>query len=583
MKMKKTLMALLLPSLLAQTAIHADWTVCEEIDAAGYESEASMCMKRYVNEEYGNDDFCIECLPEAPERTAWDSISEIAQVAIPSLAMFGSAYVGAKYAYKGQKAWANAYEGGIRSCHGAIGDFQAYNLERGANAILPKEQTSMLAQCNGSSMGMYAGGLGLTGGMYGGVGMNPFISGGYTGGFLGGMTGPYFGGGVSGGMYPGMGGMYGGGMYGGGMYPGMGGQMGVGGQININNPWAALAGGALAGLLTGGGLYGNINVGMGANPYGNMGMGPYGMYGNMGMNPYGGMGLYGNMGMNPYGNMGMNPYGMGMNTGFGLNASIGNPYGMMGMNPYGNMGMNTGFGINASIGNPYGMMGMNPYGMGMNTGIGLNTGIGIGINTGVGTNIGMGPWGNGSGNWGVNGSLNGSMGPWGTGSGNAACMCISAPCNCGNTFPGGNGQLNPNWQWGVNGNGAFGPNGNGAAWGMNTYPWQGGTGQWNQGGGWQAQMQAQAFANGLNSAQGQASAQRLYGNQQGNYYANQALYQNVVNAQRDAYSGQMGAAYNGYGSMGYNSGMNYGAMGGLNANFSIGLGANAGAGYSWTP
>ena len=382
LKIKKLLVLVILAN-----SAFADWTVCEEISDV-YEQEKSLCYKRYINSEFGDGGFCVECLPELPETNPW---ADVAKVAIPSLAMFGAAYVGAKYQYKSQKEWANAYEGGIKSCNGTIDNYQAYNLEVGANPITGKEQTSMLNACNGNSMGMYAGGLGLTGGLYGGVGGSGFINNGYSGGYMGGMIGPNFGGGYTGGMY-GNNGMYGNGM-------------GINAQVNLN-PWGSLAGGALAGLLTGGNLYGGISVNGGMGMGNGMGYPGYGGGYGMGMG-YPGYGAGYGMG---YGmNGGMYP-GMGGGIGIGgMYPGMGGGIGTGGMYP----GMGGGIGIGGNIG--IGTGGMYP---GMNTGIGL-PGMYPGMNGSLGMGTGgMYPGYNGTAGYGLNNYYgNGNTGAWGSSGG----------------------------------------------------------------------------------------------------------------------------------------------------------------------
>lgn len=467
---KRATIKTLIVMTLMQAWAYADWTVCEEISDV-YESEKKLCYKRYINSEFGDGGFCVECLPELPETNPW---AEVAKVAIPAVAMFGAAYYGAKFQSESQQAWANAYENGISSCYGAIDSFQAYTTESGANTILPKEQASMMSTCNGSSYSSYAGGLGLVGGLYGGVSGSGYINNGFSSGFLGGMVGPNYGYTGSMGM-----GMYGNGMYGNGMY----------GSANISlNPWASLAGGALAGLLTGGNLYGgvSINGGIGAGGYGS----PYG-YGGYGMPGYG---MGGSIGIG--GNMGY-PYGYGYGNGYGNGINIGGSIGLPSIGIGGSIGGNMG----GNMGYPYGY--------------GVNTGVTGGLNTG------------------------------------GSCMCITAPCACGNTFPGGNGNIYGNSVYQYPYGGTFN-SGNGA-WGLGNYG-STGTGAWGQSGGWQAQAQAQAYVQQLNQAQSYASQSRLQANAYGNAYANQALYNNLQSAQYDLYSSMYGTQYNsGYNTYGLGS------------------------------
>ncbi len=528
----------------------ATYEACMEIQ--DNERERARCYRMVTNMEIGNGEHCIDCnLPDLPEVNPW---AEVAKVAIGGIAAVLPTYFSSKYAYKSADAWATSYENGITSCHGAIDSYNGQLLERGSNPVLADQQNAMLATCNGYGMNAYAGGLGLSAGMYGGV-YNPMISYGYSPGFSAGMMGPNYGYG---------GNIYGNGGYYGGYYPG-----GVNGGVNIGssggNPWAIMAGGALASLLTGGSINGTIGVnGQIGNPYGIYGQQyPYGVNGQIGypsvysQYPYNGININGQFGIP----------GINGQIGIpGINGQIGYPN----ANIYTQYPYNNGININGQIGIP-----------------GINGQIGIpGINGQIGypnpniyTQYPSGV--NINGQIGIPG-INGQIGIPGVNVGvnGAACSCFTAPCHCGNNFPGGGGGVNGNWQYNYP-NMGIGPNGGQGTWGLNTYPYSNG-GVWGQNGGWQAQAQAQAFVNGVNNAQQYAAGARAQGNRQTDMYANQALYQNYVNAARDLNYGQRNSYYGGvYGNSFYNSGYNLNAIGNVGANFNIGINGSAGFNYSF--
>ncbi|PJF37750.1 MAG: hypothetical protein CUN55_20495, partial [Phototrophicales bacterium] len=69
---------------------------------------------------------CIECLTyKQPEQSPWlDALSIVAG----PLALLGSTYFGAKYAYKTQSQWANAYAQGHQQCTNRFNAYLDYNI-----------------------------------------------------------------------------------------------------------------------------------------------------------------------------------------------------------------------------------------------------------------------------------------------------------------------------------------------------------------------------------------------------------------------------------------------------------------------
>ncbi|MFG1516173.1 hypothetical protein ABMA71_16290, partial [Halobacteriovorax sp. ZH3_bin.1] len=293
---KKTLILFLLPF---YVFAEMDISDCIRIKDLGYEDDAQTCVTN-ISKNIGKNDDCIDCLnlPELPKRNPW---AETFKVAIPALAALGGVYFQSKYAADTQEHWANAYENGKSSCYGAIDTYQGYLDNRGANPLLAKEQNKLMAQCNGYGNNMYAGGLGLMNGTYGGMYGNPYLANGYSQGMLNGMYGPY------------------------------GSYANYNANANINlNPFGSGVGAALAGLLTGRtgvNLNGNLNIGGYGNlgGYGNGGFGapvgtiivPMGGYGNGGYAYPGGItgmpntGGFGNLGINLNGNWNLGRFGNG--------------------------------------------------------------------------------------------------------------------------------------------------------------------------------------------------------------------------------------------------------------------------------
>lgn len=262
-----------------------------------YDYDACVNNDRHRRSRSSYED-CPDCVGGTREH--WLSgLAEVVGAAAGPLAYFGSNYM-----------WANAYLGGQQAMWGAVSNgydqctlqqqnYMTYLSSNQLPGLTPQDYSHL--GCNNFGMNGFAGfGGGLSGNGYGGGG-NPWLSAGYTPGFMGGMMGPY------GGMMGPYGGMSG---YPSGYGPGIG-----------------------------GGLYGNLGMG----PFGNIGIGG-GLGG--GFNPYGGM----NGGFNPYGglnggfnggiNGGFNPYGNGGFNG-GINGGF-NPYINGGLNGGLNTGMNYG-------------------------------------------------------------------------------------------------------------------------------------------------------------------------------------------------------------------------------------------------
>ena len=211
---------------------------------------------------------CVNCGPGSRGRqSTLSGIAEIVGAIAPPLAMFGSAYVGAKAYQRSNEAWAGAAAVGFEQCQLDHNNYYQYLAANQLPGLNPAQQQAM--GCNGFGLGGYAGlqnpGLG---GWYGA---------GYTPGFMGGMMGPY------GGYNPyGMGGMIGGslggaiggiGMAGGyasgyaGGYPGgMVGGLAAGGYVAGGYPGGMAGGGypggMVGGLVNGISLAGGFNGGM---------------------------------------------------------------------------------------------------------------------------------------------------------------------------------------------------------------------------------------------------------------------------------------------------------------------------------
>ena len=291
-----------------------------------------------------------------------------------------------------------------------------------------------------------------------------------------------------------------------GQFAGYGGMTGTGfGGYGNGYLGAGYSSGFLSGMMGPNyyGMYGSSGLGMGLG----LGMGMLGMSGLTG-----GGGLYLNLGLNSSGMY--NPYMM---------SSSYNPYAYMNMNmnPYAYMNMNTNM-------NPYAYMNMNtsmnPYAyMNMNMNMNMNPYAYMNMNTSMNPYAYM--------------NMNTSMNPY-------AYMSSSY-------YPGATGitSYNP-WQSGSYWNNSS----------YNTYQQQ--QQQYYQ----QYYQQQQQYYQQQQALYQQQSElnQRAQGNVVGNYYANQALYEQYMNAGYDYYNNMGANNYSYYGSSPY-------AYGNLGLQFGFGL------------
>jgi hypothetical protein len=324
-------------------------------------------------------------------------ISSLAGSVLPSLAAYGihRNYANAMVDING--SWANAQQVGFEQCQLMQSNYINETYSYIASNELP-DRDVMPPQCYGYQIGAFAGGLPLMGG--GGFGMgfgNPWMQGGYSPGFIGGMAGPwggfnpYAGPGFNVGMGPG----FGGGGFGGFGAPGFGGGFGGLGGPGFGGGFGGFGGGPGMGGFGGPG-FGMPGAGLGIN----IGIG-------------GGLGGFGGPGMGGFGTPG---FGGGLG-GFGT-PGFGGP-GMGGGGWVGTPGINGGF-------PPFVGGGANTGGFGF-PGFGGGSIFG-GVNSNP-TGFGVVPWGqgaggywNGSGGWnggfngGINGGINGGLngqGMWG--------------------------------------------------------------------------------------------------------------------------------------------------------------------------
>ena len=155
---------------------------CGYIDQYTFKAEHRACLRMEILGSGSVD--CVDCLfYEEPKTNPW--VEALGIVAGP-LAMVGSTYIASRYAYKGQQAWADAYRYGHEACTNRFNAYTNYLQERGAAPMLPEQAQPMVARCNGIGMnGNYAGYGGLYGNGFGGFG-NPYLSAGFSPGFMGG-------------------------------------------------------------------------------------------------------------------------------------------------------------------------------------------------------------------------------------------------------------------------------------------------------------------------------------------------------------------------------------------------------------
>lgn len=179
---------------------------CQHLNHGYSQVELKACI-RIEQEKYAKDKGidCIDCLYDQPQEENNNLVEALGVLAQP-MAFLAASYMGNKYNYKSNKAWAEAYETGHKECTSRYNSFLDYNISTGANPITTENAALLNMTCNGNSYSAYAGYGGLYGNGYGGFG-NPYLSSGWSSGFLGG----YYGGGATG--YYGMGNNYGMGLY----------------------------------------------------------------------------------------------------------------------------------------------------------------------------------------------------------------------------------------------------------------------------------------------------------------------------------------------------------------------------------
>lgn len=216
-------------------AYSASKSDCSGSNHPAYQDEYRACLRLELAERASDSGVdCVECLFQQEERQPAAWVQALSTLAGP-LAYLGGAYVTAKYQYKSQEAWADAYAQGHQQCTSRFNSYLDYNTQMGANPITAPEASSLM-NCNGNSYGSYSGMNGMSGNSFGGF-ANPWGSAGYSQGFMGGMIGPNYGG-----MNSGMNGFGGSNFYGGmnnNMYGGGGfgiyGNIGVGSNQNMMN------------------------------------------------------------------------------------------------------------------------------------------------------------------------------------------------------------------------------------------------------------------------------------------------------------------------------------------------------------
>lgn len=232
---------------------------------------------------------CVNCGAGGRRQSTLSGIAEIVGAIAPPLAMFGSAYVGAKAHQRSNEAWAGAAAAGFEQCRLDHNNYYQYLSANELPGLTPAQQQAM--NCNGFGLHGYAGlqnpglggwyGAGYTPGFIGGMmgpygGYNPYgMGGGYVGGAVGGMVGGI---GMAGGMAGGYPGGYAGGMVGGypgGMAGGMVGGMAGGFPGGYAGGYAGgypggMAGGAVNGISIAGGFNGGYAGGFAGGMAGGM-------------------------------------------------------------------------------------------------------------------------------------------------------------------------------------------------------------------------------------------------------------------------------------------------------------------------
>jgi hypothetical protein len=265
----KQMSLLILSSLLSVEAMAASASDCSGYNHPNYEDEYRACLRlNLASEASASGVDCVECLFKQEEKGTSDWVQALSAVAQP-LAYLGAAYVGAKYQYKSQQAWADAYEKANTQCSSQFSSYLDYTTSMGANAVTSSEASTLMNSCNSSSNSTYSGYAGLLGNSYGGY-SNGYTSAGYSNGFMSGMIGSNY---------------------------------------------------------TSGLGYSGYGTGLGTSLYGGLSSSLYGNYGTS-SNAYSGYGLYGNIGASyypstlNYASMGTGIYGSGTySTGQGVNSN----------------------------------------------------------------------------------------------------------------------------------------------------------------------------------------------------------------------------------------------------------------------
>lgn len=164
---------------------------CTGFNHPAYQDEYRACLRLNIAasaQEAGVD--CVDCLFQqetGPSTNQW--VAGLSALAQP-LAYLAGVYTVAKYQNQTQETWAKAYASGFSECTNRFNSYLNYNTSVGANPIGSSDAMAMSASCNGQGYGSYAGYGGMTGNSYGGYG-NPFMTSGYSSGFMSGMGGMY--------------------------------------------------------------------------------------------------------------------------------------------------------------------------------------------------------------------------------------------------------------------------------------------------------------------------------------------------------------------------------------------------------
>ena len=169
---------------------YAEEDICKGMNHPAYQDEYRACLRMQISKsgtEAGVD--CVECLFEQ-EKVESNSFVQALSVLAQPLAYLAANYTIAKYENATQEKWAQAYASGFQECTNRFNNYLNYNSTIGANPLTSTEAQSFSSSCNGNSYGQYAGYGGLVGNNFGGF-SNPFLSQGYSSGYMGVYGGPY--------------------------------------------------------------------------------------------------------------------------------------------------------------------------------------------------------------------------------------------------------------------------------------------------------------------------------------------------------------------------------------------------------